>query len=205
MKDTIHVAQQSLQDFQNMSSSYSSKDCVFIIIAVVNIIILILSVYVVWKSPYAVKIGRSLNNEQQKDNAKRNLFLTLFSLRGTPLHYDFVAGLNQIDIVFEDIPSVLNAWKDLRNSLNLKGQVNPDQNWTLLRTNLLSAMAVSLGYNKIQQTDMISDYYPEGHEFQLQTDLEFRRDRHEYYKSANVLNKLLLEHYSQNPPLEEGI
>lgn len=50
---------------------------------------------------------------------------------------------------------------------------------------------------------MISDYYPEGHEFQLQNDIAFRTDQHEYYKSANALNKLLFDNYNQDLPSDE--
>lgn len=183
----------------------TAKDYFEIAFLFVNAFILCATVYAIRKSPAdAIRIGRNLNIEQQKDNAKRNLFLTLFSLRGTPLHYDFVIGLNQIEIVFGGIPSVLNAWKELRTSLNSKEQSNSDYTWTLLRTNLLSSMAVSLGYSQILQTEMIQDYYPEGHDFQLRSDFEFRKDQHEYYKSATELNKLLLDLNRQNPQLNAG-
>lgn len=183
----------------------TAKDYFEIAFLFVNAFILCATVYAIRKSPAdAIRIGRNLNIEQQKDNAKRNLFLTLFSLRGTPLHYDFVIGLNQIEIVFGGIPSVLNAWKELRTSLNSKEQSNSDYTWTLLRTNLLSSMAVSLKYSQILQTEMIQDYYPEGHDFQLRSDFEFRKDQHEYYKSATELNKLLLDLNRQNPQLNAG-
>ena len=99
-----------------------------------------------WFGPMnAVRIGRRLNNEQQKDNAKRNLFLTLFSLRGSPVNYDFVKCLNQIDIVFEDCQPVLDSWHTYLTALGIKDTENT---WDLLRTNLLSAMAIHLGYTR---------------------------------------------------------
>jgi hypothetical protein len=56
-----------------------------IVFSILNLLILIATVYYIAHSPInAVRIGRTLNNEQQKDNAKRNLFLLLFSLRGIP-------------------------------------------------------------------------------------------------------------------------
>lgn len=72
---------------------------------VINLLILGLNVFFISTSSLnAVRLGRQLNDRQQKDNAKRTLFLTLFSLRANPVHYDYVTGLNQIDVVFEDTP-----------------------------------------------------------------------------------------------------
>ena len=48
---------------------------------VLSALILFATVYYIKTGPTnAVQVGRRLNNEQQKDNAKRNLFLTLFAL-----------------------------------------------------------------------------------------------------------------------------
>ena len=180
------------------------KDYFEIAFLFINTIILCVTIYVIRKSPTdAIKIGRQLNDAQQKDDAKRGLFLTLFSLRGNALHYDFVRSLNQIDVVFEDTPSVLKAWHTHYDSLQLKGQTNEAQIWHLQRTNLLSEMAVSLGYDRIRQTDMIKNYYPEGHENQNRSDWEFRTDQHEYYKSAVTLNKLLYDLNAQHPEIDE--
>lgn len=154
----------------------------------------------------AVNIGRQLNNEEQKDNAKRTLFLTLFALRGSPLNYDFVRGLNEIDVVFEDIPSVLNAWHIHYDSLQIPNQVNEGQVWDLQRTEILSAMALSLGYNRIRQTDMIRSYYPKGHEYRDIREIESREAQLAYHKAmielsltGRELNELLIEFYQNLP------
>ena len=161
---------------------------------VISLLILIVNVYFIATSAKnAVKIGRKLNNEQEKDNAKRNLFLLLFSLRGNQLHYDFVKGLNQIDVVFEDTPDVLNAWHIHSDSLNIKEQANAAQNWELQRTNLLSAMAVSLGYNRIRQTDMIKNYYPVGHEARVKQDYEFWEIQKRYYEKTTLMAQKMID------------
>lgn len=141
----------------------------------------------------AVRIGRTLNNEEQKDNAKRNLFLTLFSLRGNPVHYDFVTGLNQIDIVFEDSPAVLNAWHIHYDSLNISNQVDEQRVWELQRTNLLSAMAQSLGYNQIRQTDMQQHYTPVGHGNRQKMEWEFREAELSFYKSNTEMAHRIMD------------
>jgi hypothetical protein len=152
-----------------------------------------------FRSPIdAVRVGRQLNNEQQKDNAKRNLFLTLFALRGSPLNYDFVKGLNQIDIVFEDSQPVLDAWHKLYDSLHLDGQVNPEINWGVLRVELLSSMAIHLGYSRIRQTDMIREYYPQGHSAQFQDDLDLRKDLTGYLRSGLLMHDMLIQQMKAN-------
>jgi hypothetical protein len=77
-----------------------------IIFGFINVLILGATCVFIYQSKNkpleAVKLGNKLTDTQFKENAKHNLFLTLFSLRGTPLHYDFVKSLNQIDVVFQD-------------------------------------------------------------------------------------------------------
>ena len=175
----------------------TTKDYLEIGIGVVNVLILIVTGYFMYRSLYspldAVTIGRQLNNEQQKDTAKRNLFLTLFSLRGSPVHYDFVTGLNQIDIVFEDCPDVLTAWRTHYDSLNTTGLVDENKIWDLQRTNLLSAMAVSLSYNGIRQTDMLKHYTPIGHNNRESQLMNIEIAQLAFYKSNAALNERLME------------
>jgi len=162
--------------------------------AKVALLVLVVNVYVIATSAKdAVRIGRKLNNEQQKDNAKRNLFLLLFALRGNPTHYDFVRGLNQIDIVFEGVPEVQSAWHTLFDSLQIKNQANAWDNWERMRIALLSAMAVHLGYNRIQQTDITRHYAPEQHGIFEREDREFRMAALEYFRSGKDLHDAVLE------------
>ncbi len=140
-----------------------TKDNFEIVYWLVTIGVLIVNIWVIAHSPInAVKVGRKLNDEQQKDNAKRSLFLTLFAYRGSPVHIDFVKALNQIDIVFHDTPTVLQAWQNYYTSVGIQNQVNEEKIWELLRVDLLSQMAQSLGYSAIKQTDMTKHYYPTG-------------------------------------------
>lgn len=178
--------------------SSDTKDILETIYWCISLGILCATVYYIANGPRnaaenAVRIGRQLNTEQQKDNAKRNLFLTLYALRGSPLNYDFVRGLNQIDIVFEDVPAVLDAWHIHYASLNIKGQINEIDTWNLQRVNLLSAMASHLGYERIRQTEMIRDYYPEGHETLMKGDIDFRLAALEYLKKGAELYSIAID------------
>lgn len=175
----------------------SEKDWIDITIGSINIIIIALTCIFIFRSNKiplkAVQLGRILNDEQNKDSAKRNLFLTLYALRGTPVNYDYVQGLNKIDIVFEDSPLVLAAWHTHYDSLHNKNLVDERTIWDLQRTNLLSAMAVQLGYSSIQQTDMLRSYRPEGHDRQQMRDIEFRAAHLAYFEKTIELYNLAIE------------
>ncbi len=162
-------------------------------------LILIVTIYYIRKSPIeAVIKGGSLTNEQEKDRAKRNLFLLLFSLRGSPLHYDFVGGLNKIDVVFQDTTKVLLAWRTLYDSYGNKTQANAEKNWELLRVELLSEMALHLGYGDLKQVNIQRFYYPEGHENQYQSDSEYRKLKINLYQSGIEVNRLLTVQLKSN-------
>ena len=162
----------------------------------VSLIILGVTVYWIKISPIkAVETGRKLDNEQNKYNAKRDLFLTLFSLRGNPTSYDFVNGLNQIDIVFEDVPKVMDAWNKLYDSLGQKDLVDSYRTWEILRTNLLSEMAQSLGYNKLQQTDIQKNYSPVAHSKDADDYFAQKKAQREFFETATEMNRLVIQHY----------
>lgn len=163
---------------------------------IISLVILGCTVYWIYKSPIkAVQIGRDLDNEQNKYNAKRELFLLLFSLRGNPTNYDFVNGLNQIEVVFQDNQNVLTSWNKLYDSLNRN--VHPDDSiireWELLRTELLSEMAQSLGYNKLKQTTIQRSYYPQAHVIQSDESLTSQRAAREYFETGAQMHKIFIE------------
>jgi hypothetical protein len=184
-----------------------AKDILEVGYWIASVIILLCTAYYIATGPVnAVKTGRKLNEEQQKDNAKRSLFLVLFSLRGLPIHRDFVRGLNQIDVVFEDVPNVIQSWRALRASLDNKTQANAEKNWELGRIRLLSEMARSLGYAQINETEMMKDYYPEGHQNQDLDDLDIRFRLKEYLAKNIEMNTLVIEQLKRNlaPPPEDS-
>jgi hypothetical protein len=165
----------------------------------VSILILIMTVYWIKISPVkAVQIGRNLDNEQNKYNAKKDLFLMLFSYRGNPTHYDFVNGLNQIDIVFEDEEKVLIAWEKLYESLGNPSQNNVIQTWDLLRTELLSEMAQSLGYKKLKQTAIQRNYSPQAHADLTTENWNYHQTAKTFFETGAEMHKIWINHYS-NP------
>ena len=174
-----------------------TKNIFEIVLGFVNTLILCITGYFIYRAIYspvdAVKIGRKLNTEQQKDDSKRNLFLSLFSLRGNPVHYDFVKGLNQIDIVFSDSPTVLNEWHVHYNSLNTMNLVDEETVWERQRVNLLSVMAESLGYPHIRQTELLQHYTPVGHSNWLKDEHDFRQAQLTFFRSNAAMAQRLME------------
>ena len=169
----------------------TTKDYLEIAYWLVSLGILGVTVYWIATSPIrAVETGRKLDNEQNKYNAKRELFLTLFSLRGNPTHYDFVNGLNQIDIVFQDEEKVLTAWEKLYESLGNNNLTNPLQTWDLLRTELLSEMAQSLGYQKLKQTSIQRNYSPQAHADENFENWNQKQAAKEFFESGTKLYKM---------------
>lgn len=167
--------------------------------------VLIATVYYIATGPVnAVKVGRQLNNEQQKDNAKRNLFLTLFSLRGSPVHYDFVTGLNQIDVVFEDTPVVLDAWHNYLRDLNNKGLADAERIWEIRRIEILSRMAVSLGYGSLNQTDIMQHYYPQGHDNKQRSDYDLQESATKFFEQGKVVFDVMLDNTPGYKEQENG-
>ncbi|WP_053327757.1 DUF6680 family protein [Chryseobacterium gallinarum] len=179
----------------------TTKDYFEIIYWIISLLILGFTVYWIAISPIkAVETGRKLDNEQNKYNSKKDLFLMLFSLRGNPTHHSFVNGLNQIDIVFEDSPEVLAAWDKLYDSLDMPNQNNAAQNWELLRTELLSAMAQHLGYQKLKQTTIQRNYIPKAHFDSELSNQDYNYVMKSFYESGAKFHNLWINYYETQPP-----
>lgn len=176
-----------------------TKDHLELVYWIVSTLILIATVYAIYYGPItAVKIGRNLDNEYNKVESKKDLFLTLFAFRGNPVHVEFVNALNQIDVVFEDNPDVLSSWHRYFAALHQLELVNQLEVWNLHRVDLLSRMANCLGYKSLEQTDIMQHYYPAGHQYQINDQQEFRELQRNFYRSGNELNELLISKSTEN-------
>lgn len=174
-----------------------TKDYFEIAYWIISLCILGFTVYWIAVSPVkAVKTGRKLDNEQNKHKAKSDLFLMLFSLRGNPTHHNFVTGLNQIDIVFEDSVEVLAAWTKLYQSLNDRSQSNGVENLNLLRTDLLSEMAQHLGYQELKQTTILRTYVPQAHLDYNDSVMNQNAVMKSFFESGTKMHNLWISHYN---------
>jgi len=117
-----------------------------------------------------VAVAITLWWQQRKETreTKQRLFLTLMAnRRAFPPPIEWVNALNVIDVVFAGHPQVVQLWHEYYSTL-----VNPPANenyqereHTYLQ--MLSAMAKTLGYKKLDQTDIDKFYAPKVHGDQM--------------------------------------
>ena len=106
-------------------------------------------------------VGNKQMRKKEKLDAKRDLFFTLMKQRKTSYTIKERAdALNLIDVVFQDDDKVREAWKNYLNSLNRNSADFSNSNAYLL--DLLSEMALTLGYKKLKQTEIDRFYEPQG-------------------------------------------
>lgn len=104
-------------------------------------------------------MGIYYQDRKAKKDAKLNLFLNLMANRkGSTITKEKVDSLNLIDVVFQDDKKVRKAWRDYLDSLNPNSQYYANNNAYLL--DLLSEMAMTLGYKELRQTEIDRFYEP---------------------------------------------
>jgi FtsZ-interacting cell division protein ZipA len=117
----------------------------------------------------AVVITLWWQSRKEHRDAKRRLFLTLMAKRRTyPPTVEWVDALNVIDVVFANTPRVVQLWHEYFAQL-----ANPPANQNYQQREhtyllMLSAMARSLGYTRLEQTDIDKFYSPQIYADQLQ-------------------------------------
>lgn len=125
-----------------------------IILSICQIVAVTIIPIVVWVG------GAKFQDRKAKKDAKLRLFLTLMANRKTTfIQKEKVDALNLIDVVFQDDKRVRNAWKSYLDSLNpLSSNFQNNNSYAL---DLLSEMAISLGYNELKQTEIDRFYEPQ--------------------------------------------
>lgn len=126
-----------------------------------NLVLTIAQVLAVAVVPIIVWfIGIKYQDRKAKKNAQMNVFLTLMANRkANPISKEWVDSLNIIDVVFQDNKKVRQAWKEYFDSLNNKSPHFETNNSYML--DLLSEMALSLGYKDLKQTEIDAFYNPQ--------------------------------------------
>ena len=125
-----------------------------IILAIVQIASVSLVPLIVWI------LGIIYQNRKAKTDAQLRVFLTLMANRkSNPITKEWVDSLNIIDVVFQDNRKIREAWKSYLDSLNDKSPHFDSNNSYML--DLLSEMALSLGYKDLKQTEIDSFYNPQ--------------------------------------------
>lgn len=111
-------------------------------------------------------LGIKYQNRKVKKDIQLKVFLTLMSDRkSNPITKEWVDALNIIDVVFQDNREVRQAWREYLDSLNEKSPHFESSN--SFRLDLLSEMAMALGYKNLKQTEIDRFYSPKYFESQL--------------------------------------
>ena len=123
-------------------------------LAIVQIIAVTATPIIVWG------LGKKYQDRKAKRDAKMRVLLTMMANRkSNPLTKEWVDSLNIIDVVFQDVIKVRLAWKEYFDSLNNKSPHFETNNSYML--DLLSEMALSLGYKDLKQTEIDTFYNPQ--------------------------------------------
>ena len=104
-------------------------------------------------------MGIKYQDRKAKKEAQLKVFLALMvDRKSNPITKEWVDALNTIDIVFQDNIKVRQAWRDYLDSLNEKSPHFESSN--SFRLDLLSEIAMALGYKNLKQTEIDRYYSP---------------------------------------------
>lgn len=137
----------------------------------------------------AVLITLWWQGRKEQRDAKRRLFLTLMAhRRANPPTVEWVNALNVIDVVFADHVQVVQLWHEY-----YAGLANPPSNQNYESREhtyllMLSAMARSLGYTRLEQTDIDKYYSPQSHANIARMNFEIQIEWLRILRSTNKLN-----------------
>lgn len=130
-----------------------TTDSIQIFMAICQILAVALIPIITWIG------GIKYQNRKSKRDAQLQLFLTLMANRkANPITKEWVDALNTIDVVFQENHKVRHAWREYLDSLNAQSPHFQNNNAFLL--DLLSEMALALGYKNLKQTEIDRFYSP---------------------------------------------
>ena len=97
-------------------------------------------------------------NRSEKIKLKREIFTTLMAYRFRISHAESVKALNSVQAVFNDCPSVLDAWRAFKGAADKQPYVQQDL--IDAHITLLEEIGKILHYKNINWKDIKSSYYP---------------------------------------------
>ena len=138
-----------------------------------QIIFSVLTIVAIVVAPFlAVQASEKLSERKEARNRKMQVFSDLMATRASILSPKHVEALNRIDIEFYGIDDVTESWKEYNDHLAQASRIESDnkekwENWTTKRedliVNLLSKMAVYLGYKFDNVHIKRGHYYPKAY------------------------------------------
>lgn len=168
-----------------------------LILSIVQIVAVSIIPLIVWV------LGNHYQDRKAKNDAKLKVFLTLMANRkSASITKEWADSLNVIDVVFQDDRKVREAWKAYHDSLNNKSPHFASNNSYML--DLLSEMALSLGYKDLKQTEIDSFYNPQQFVDQNQMHNELMTENLRILRhSKNLAEPYTDEEYNKLYPKEE--
>lgn len=136
-----------------------------VVAAFLSCIATMFAAFATWRGPMsAAKLAERIRHQKEKENEvrrmKMHIFSTLMQERATIASIDSVRMLNSIDFVFNDVPSVREAWAELFVIFQADGVPHPQLREEKLRS-LLRSMAADLGMSgSLKVDDLGRIYYP---------------------------------------------
>jgi hypothetical protein len=136
---------------------------------------------------FAVLVTLWWQERKQKHDAKERLFLSLMAhRRAFPPAPEWVSSLNIIDVIFADVPQVVQLWHEYYSGL-----ANPPTNQNYQQREhtyllMLSAMARHLGYRNIEQTDIDKFYTPQAHEDQVMMNAAIQSELLRFFRKVSA-------------------
>jgi len=109
----------------------------------------------------AVIVTRYIDNSRQRTARKLEIFRALLRSRRAPLSAEYVSAINLVELEFAGAENVQRAYKNLFDHYQSGSAQKPDWHDRLraLVARLLNAMAKDLGYNEMEQLDVLEGGY----------------------------------------------
>lgn len=169
-----------------------NTESIQIIIGIGQILAVAIIPIIVWG------LGIKYQDRKAKKEAQLRLFLTLMADRkSNPITKEWVDALNSIDVVFQDNKKVRHAWREYLDSLNEKSPHFDSSN--SFQLDLLSEMAIALGYKNLRQTEINRFYSPKYFGSQMsRQEIFFRENLRVLMHSKNYAEGFSEEEYEKH-------
>lgn len=142
----------------------------------------------------AVVITILYQNRAAKQEAKMQIFMDLVSFRHhNPAPWQFVVALNRIDVVFHKEEEVCRLWHKYYDLTRLESSPSVSEQMAETRTELISAIAKSLGYKNIDQIYLNRYYQTVGSYEDYLGDVQLKQAAMGYFQTGNEMNKRVID------------
>lgn len=125
----------------------------------------IIAILVTFVGPI-IAVGLTIwyQNRHLKKEAQMNVFIDLISNRDQfPIDKRFVLALNRIEVIFHGNLPILRLWREYYDLTDQPSSNIQNQKIRLKQIELLTAIGLHLGYDKLPQVELQKYYIPTSH------------------------------------------